>query len=588
MDFASTSSRCCFGHQRTPCSRFTRSTAQLMHALPVASTRCRSRSAARCQAQKQGAAPTESATSSSDGDRAWADWEDEPNLPPSETVFRPELGDGHDAEPGDAGYLADTIRANPEEAEAEARALRAARSGNSLEEEVAYLVGVQLKGGNMTQRRDTAALAAYSIEESLEELGRLATTAGLKVAGQLQQQLEAPDPRTYIGPGKLKELRSAMLASNANIAIFDDELSPRVARALQAALGEDVRLCDRTALILDIFSQRAASHEGKLQVQLAQSQYELPRLTRMWSHLERQAGGGGGGSGGKATRGMGEKQKEVDKRLLRTQIAGLKRQIEDVRRHRGAIRSRRTEGQVPVVALVGYTNAGKSSLLNRLTGAGALAEDKLFATLDPTTRKLELPAGTEALLSDTVGFIQKLPTQLVAAFRATLEEIKDAAVILHVVDVSHPNAAAQSASVMKVLQDLGVGDRALVTVWNKVDACSEPAMVQATARERESTCATSAATGEGIGELHEILEAQLAAMLQPVQCLVPYSQAELVGEVHRRGLILQEAFSAEGTLLQARVPVALAGRLQQWQLDSEDFQDRSLAAQELTAVAAGT
>lgn len=431
------------------------------------------------------------------------------------------------------------------------------------ETETAFLVGVQVRGQQKKM--------GYSMAESLQELGRLASTAGLQVVGQMQQQMGHADPRTYIGPGKLQELRAAVAEAGADTVIFDDELSPRVARALEKALGEQIRLCDRTALILDIFSQRAATKEGHLQVQLAQAEYQLPRLTRLWSHLERQAGG--------QSKGMGEKQIEVDKRLLRNQIAALKRGLEEVRRHRASHRQRRFENQMPVVALVGYTNSGKSTLLNRMTGAEILAEDKLFATLDPTTRKLALSAGSEALLTDTVGFIQKLPTQLVAAFRATLEEINEATLILHVVDVSHPNAAAQSAAVMQVLKELGVEDAPMLTVWNKIDACSDAALVSQVASQRTDTCAISAATGEGLDTLRGALEGMLYAQLHHVHCLVPYSQAEVLGEVRRRGSIQQEVFNNEGTLLEAKVPESLAVRLRTMRLGDAEFQAKALAVQ---------
>jgi len=302
----------------------------------------------------------------------------------------------------------------------------------------------------------------YSILESLEELGRLAETAGLEVVGYTYQMLDELNPRTYVNTGKVGEIAKAIADTGAQTVLFDDELSPGQMRNLERALGKlGVRLCDRTALILDIFSQRARTREGKLQVELAQADYQLPRLTKMWSHLERQGGGG-------QVKGMGEKQIEVDRRLLRNQAARLRRQLEDIRGHRKGYRDRRAAAPIPVVALVGYTNAGKSSLLNTLTNAGVLAEDQLFATLDPTTRRVLLPGGQEVLFSDTVGFIQRLPTQLIAAFRATLEEIKDASLLLHVVDASHPNAAAQVDAVNKVLDELEVQNIPTLTVWNKL------------------------------------------------------------------------------------------------------------------------
>ncbi|KAG9147059.1 hypothetical protein Leryth_005309 [Lithospermum erythrorhizon] len=266
-------------------------------------------------------------------------------------------------------------------------------------EEKAYIVGVARKG----EVEDS-----FRVEDSLGELSQLADTAGLVVVGSTYQNLASPNPRTYIGSGKVSEIKSAIHALDVETVIFDDELSPGQLRNLEKAFGGDVRVCDRTALILDIFNQRAATREAALQVSLAQMEYQLPRLTRMWTHLERQSGG--------QVKGMGEKQIEVDKRILRTQIGVLKKELESVRNHRKQYRNRRLAVPIPVVSLVGYTNAGKSTLLNRLTGAGVLAEDRLFATLDPTTRRVQMKNGREFLLTDTVGFIQKLPTTLVSAF----------------------------------------------------------------------------------------------------------------------------------------------------------------------------
>ncbi|XP_050939669.1 uncharacterized protein LOC103503912 isoform X2 [Cucumis melo] len=325
------------------------------------------------------------------------------------------------------------------------------RNGREVFEEKAYLVGVERKG-------DVGQL--FSIDESLKELAQLADTAGLKVVGSTYQKLASPNPRTYIGSGKVAEIKSAIRALGIETVIFDDELSAGQLRNLEKSFGGDVRVCDRTALILDIFNQRAATHEASLQVALAQMEYQLPRLTKMWTHLERQAGG--------QVKGMGEKQIEVDKRILRTQIGVLRKELESVRVHRKQYRSRRFSVPVPVVSLVGYTNAGKSTLLNQLTGAEVLAEDRLFATLDPTTRRVQMKNGNEFLLTDTVGFIQKLPTMLVAAFRATLEEISESSLLVHVVDISHPLAEQQIEAVDKVLSELDVSSIPKLMVWNKV------------------------------------------------------------------------------------------------------------------------
>ncbi|MGC9335344.1 MAG: GTPase HflX, partial [Anaerolineae bacterium] len=314
--------------------------------------------------------------------------------------------------------------------------------------ERALLVGVELKGWQ----------AGWDLEDSLMELGQLARTAGLDVVGQTWQRLDQYNPATLIGSGKVKELVDLRDDLGCNVVIFDEELSPRQLRNLEEALGEEVKILDRTSLILDIFAQHARTREGQLQVELAQYQYRLPRLTRAWTHLARQAGGGTarGGTGGVGLRGPGETQLEVDRRLISRRIAQIEGELEQVRRHRALHRRQRKRLDLPVVAIVGYTNAGKSTLLNALSGADVLVEDKLFATLDPTTRRVALPSGREILFSDTVGFIQKLPTQLIAAFRATLEEINEADLVVHVVDITHPQARDQSDAVVETLEAIGV------------------------------------------------------------------------------------------------------------------------------------
>jgi GTP-binding protein HflX len=317
--------------------------------------------------------------------------------------------------------------------------------------EKAFLVGVELKGkGHLWQ-----------VEDSLEELAQLARTAGIEVLGSTIQRFDSPNPATYIGSGKVEELKVLKSELGYDVLLFDDELLPRQQRNLEQEL--DVKVLDRTALILDIFASHASTREGSLQVELAQYEYRLPRLTRMWTHLSRQAVGGVG------LRGPGETQLESDRREIGRRIADLKGQLEQVRVHRRQYRSRRKKASIPVVALVGYTNAGKSTLLNALADSDVLVEDKLFATLDPTTRRVVLPGGKAALFTDTVGFIHKLPTQLVAAFRATLEEINEAELLLHVVDISHPNAREQSLTVEQVLRELGAQDKPMITALNKVD-----------------------------------------------------------------------------------------------------------------------
>ncbi len=316
--------------------------------------------------------------------------------------------------------------------------------------ERAYLVAVEVKGQH----------PAFSSQSSLAELALLADTAGARVVGRTVQKLERIHPGHYVGKGKLAELKAERAGLDYSVVIFDDELSPSQQRTLEDAL--QVKVLDRTALILDIFARRAQTREGRLQVELAQYQYLLPRLAGQWSHLERLEGTIG-------TRGPGETQLETDRRLVRDRIGRLKREIEAVRRQRALYRRRRARAGVPVVALVGYTNAGKSTLMRALSGAEVFTEDKLFATLDPLTRRIKLPDGRTVLLSDTVGFIQKLPAQLVAAFRATLEELSAADVLVHVVDVTHSDAAQQAKTVLETLRDLDLSEKHLLTALNKVD-----------------------------------------------------------------------------------------------------------------------
>ncbi len=335
----------------------------------------------------------------------------------------------------------------------------------------ALLVGVDL-------RSDPSLL---TLDDSLAELGLLADTAGLNVVGETTQKLEHPSPETFIGSGKVEEVKALVEDTQAEVVLFDNELSPRHLRELELRFGEDVQVVDRTALILDIFAQHAHTREGILQVELAQYEYRLPRLTRAWTHLARQTGGGAGrtgSAGGVGLRGPGETQLEVDRREIRRRISTLKAELEKVRAHRMRYRSQRKRSAIPVIALVGYTNAGKSTLLNALSDADVYVANQLFATLDPTTRRIEMPGGHVALMTDTVGFIQKLPTQLVAAFRATLEEITEADLLVHVVDVTHPNATAQWRSVTKTLKDIGAGGIPTITALNKIDRLEDPLSVQ--------------------------------------------------------------------------------------------------------------
>ena len=394
------------------------------------------------------------------------------------------------------------------------------------------------------------------VEDSLDELRQLALTAGIEVVGQATQKLERPHPATYIGHGKVEEVQALVEELNADLILFDDELSPRHQRNLEKIMGDSVRVLDRTALILDIFAQHARTREGALQVELAQYEYRLPRLTRQWTHLARQVGGGGG-RGGVASvglRGPGETQLEVDRRQIRERIAFLKQELEGVRAHRKRHRVQRQRAQIPVVAIVGYTNAGKSTLLNAISGAGVLVEDKLFATLDPTTRRVALPGGKVALFTDTVGFIQKLPTQLVAAFRATLEEITEADVLLHVVDITHPNAAEQARSVEDTLAELDVQDVPVIVALNKIDRLQDPSEARRAATESPHTAAISAAHHTGIDDLLAKVEQILFESLVPVQVRLPYRVGDLIALFHDQGVVDLEQHEEKGVILSGRLP----------------------------------
>ena len=407
-------------------------------------------------------------------------------------------------------------------------------------------MGVQLK----RQR------GGWGVRDSLAELSQLAWTAGLEVVGQTWQRLDRFNPATLVGVGKVEELVALCGDLKCDLLIFDDELSPRQLRNLERALGEGVRVLDRTALILDIFAQHAHTREGQLQVELAQYEYRLPRLTRAWTHLARQTGGGAAraGAGGVGLRGPGETQLEVDRREIGRRIAHLKRELEAVRRHRQLHRRQRRRAAMPVVAIVGYTNAGKSTLLNALSGAGVPAEDKLFATLDPTTRRVTLPGGREVLFSDTVGFIQKLPTDLVAAFRATLEEIAEADVILHVVDVTHPNVRQQNETVMRTLADLGVVDRPVIAALNKIDLLPAPDTLEERLGDLVDSVPISAREGLGLLGLLDRIEAVLVGGLMRLAVQLPYSRGDLTSLFHRQGTVEAVSHSKEGVLMEGYLP----------------------------------
>ena len=428
-------------------------------------------------------------------------------------------------------------------------------------QERGFLVGAELKSSrshpSLDGRHTVDGGLPFSIEDSLEELAALADTAGVDVVGGTYQRLERIRPATYIGKGKLEELQDYRDELDVDVFLFDDELSPGQQRELEQGL--DRKVVDRTALILDIFSQHAHTREGQLQVELAQFEYRLPRLTRMWTHLARQTGGrAGGATGGVGLRGPGEAQLEVDRREIGRRIAHLKRELEEVRRHRAQYRSKRRQAAVSTVAIVGYTNAGKSTLLNTIADADVLMADMLFATLDPTTRRVTMPRGGELLFTDTVGFIQKLPTHLVAAFRATLEEITEADLILHVVDITHPVALEQSAAVEATLRDIGAVESPVLVALNKIDRLSDPDEVSELVAEFPNSLAISARTGQGIEALLARIESVFNANLIAVRVQVPYEQGELVAMLHQHAYVEREVHGPEGTLVEARIPARLA------------------------------
>lgn len=415
-----------------------------------------------------------------------------------------------------------------------------------LPAERALLVGAELK-----KQQD-----GWDIEDSLIELAQLARTAGLEVAGQTWQRLNRFNPATLIGTGKVEEMVELRQDLDCDLVIFDDVLSPRQLRNLEEALGDEIKLLDRTSLILDIFAQHARTREGQLQVELAQYEYRLPRLTRAWTHLARQAGGGSarGGAGGVGLRGPGETQLEVDRREVSRRIAHIREELEQVRRHRALHRRQRKRMAVPVIAIVGYTNAGKSTLLNALSGANVLAEDKLFATLDPTTRRVALPSGREALFSDTVGFIQKLPTELVAAFRATLEEIKEADLLLHVVDSTHPKACKQGETVMATLATLEAADNPMVIALNKIDLLSEPDQAEDCFSGFPAGIPISAVQGTGLSDLLQRIEEVLSAELVYIAVQLPYDRGDLAALFHDQGRVVETTHNGQGTVIEGYLP----------------------------------
>lgn len=416
--------------------------------------------------------------------------------------------------------------------------------------ERAFLVGVNLRSES----------GLLSLDESMAELALLCETAGLEVVGETIQNLDSPHPDTFIGSGKVEEIKILAEENLANVIIFDNELLPRHQRELEERF-ESVRVLDRTALILDIFAQHASTREGALQVELAQYEYRLPRLTRAWTHLARQAGGGGGRTGsvgGVGLRGPGETQLEIDRREIRHRIAHLKQEIEKVRAHRSNYRAQRKRAHIPIVAIVGYTNAGKSTLLNRLSKSSVYVANQLFATLDPTTRRVSLPGGHISLFTDTVGFIQKLPTQLIAAFRATLEEISEADLLIHLVDITHPNALAQFKSVQQTLIEINAGHIPVITALNKIDRLKNPPSLE----EYTNAIPISALTGQGLPELLNAIEQELFETFVPVYVRLPYQQGQLISLFHEEGHVETVEHDRHGVVMRGQIPLRLLARFQ--------------------------
>ncbi|NLG27390.1 MAG: GTPase HflX [Chloroflexi bacterium] len=401
----------------------------------------------------------------------------------------------------------------------------------------------------------------FDVQDSLDELARLAHTAGIEVLGRDLQRLDAVHADTYIGSGKVEQLLQLRGELQFNVLLFDDELSPAQLRNLEKAL--EIKIIDRTALILDIFALHARTAEGALQVEMAQYAYRLPRLTHQWTHLSRQTQGGVG------LRGPGETQLELDRRQIVSRMAQLRDKLDQVRQTRALQRRRRRRQGLPTVAIVGYTNAGKSTLLNRLAGAEVLVEDKLFATLDPTTRRVALPSGKEALFTDTVGFIQKLPTELVAAFRATLEEVEEADVLIHLVDASSPHVLEQIQTVEEVLAGLEMRDQPIVLALNKVDLLDSEQLEPGSAPSRfvvrrsaldsvrarhPAAILLSAAQGLGIDELLTEVEAQLAAQMTSVDVLLPYQAGDLLNLWRKQGIIDDVRYEGQGARVRGHLP----------------------------------
>ena len=427
--------------------------------------------------------------------------------------------------------------------------MKALLTTQDVKTERVFLIGAQI--GPAT---------SWDIEDSLLELEQLAETAGADVRGTATQKLQTPNAATYIGSGKAQELATLCQGDEVDTIIFDDELSPAQSRNLEKIF--ECKILDRTSLILDIFAQRARTKEGKLQVELAQMRHLYPRLTRLWTHFSRQKGGIG-------MRGDGETQLETDRRRVQDRITRLERELLSVRKQRGTQRQGRQRSLWPLASIVGYTNAGKSTLFNALTDADALSEDKLFATLDPTTRRLRLPTNQNTLISDTVGFIQKLPHQLVEAFKATLEEVVEADLLLHVVDISHPMVEAHIEAVKTVLEEIEALNKPTLLVMNKIDKLDQDNLLARFRDQFPNSVAVSAKTRDGFSELQDKLGAMLRPIRDYMDLLIPYDQQSVQARLCHVGQVVERKFVSEGALFSVRVPPHLRSEFEAYQIDPE-------------------
>lgn len=395
-------------------------------------------------------------------------------------------------------------------------------------------------------------------EDYLEELERLCETYGMETVDKIACPVKKLDAGTYLGKGKIEELSRMADDQKIDVIIFDDEITPNQQRNLEKLFGRPV--IDRTELILEVFAQRAQTREARLQIELAQVKYQFPRLRRLWTHLSRQKTGGGGGGGG-YLKGEGEKQIEIDRRLLRRRILQLEEEIKQIQAQRETQRSGRLRSGIPTFAIIGYTNAGKSTLLNALTQAHVLVEDKLFATLDTTTRKFVLPNRQEVLLIDTVGFIRKIPHTLVAAFKSTLEEAVYTDILLHLIDVSHPMAEAQAEATAEVLKELHAGEQPMITVLNKIDACDNPSLLQRLRFKYPKTVQISALKKIGFDQLTEMMMQELSNLRKIVKLRIPQSHYALISELMREGRVISSEYEANDVLLEVEVPSRLEHKI---------------------------